>query len=123
MFRRLPPICINGDADAYYRSIATLQGNQLRGLVSDSLTAFVDFFRQYVAVEGLDPQGDTLLWAVPAAFNLDLLIAEEGGRQVGCRAESLPLYPHEVEHSTPICWCYSAHASNIPRCFGCCFIQ
>lgn len=32
VFNRIPPIFINGDADAYYRSIATLQvGRQGRG--------------------------------------------------------------------------------------------
>ncbi|GFH10430.1 dynein heavy chain 7, axonemal, partial [Haematococcus lacustris] len=37
IFNRLPPVFINGDAEAYYRSVATLQGNQLRSLVSRSL--------------------------------------------------------------------------------------
>jgi dynein heavy chain len=82
VFRRLPPICINGDADAYYRSITTLQSNQLRGLIRDSLSVFTSFFAQHQPVSQIDPQGDTLLWAVSPAFNLDLLVAEEGGRQV-----------------------------------------
>ena len=47
IFRLIPPVCINGDAEAYYRSIATLQGNQLRRLVQDSLDAFVKFFESY----------------------------------------------------------------------------
>ena len=47
IFRLIPPVCINGDAEAYYRSIATLQGNQLRRLVQDSLDAFVTFFEGY----------------------------------------------------------------------------
>lgn len=33
LFRRSPPVFINNDCDAYYRSIAYLQGNQLRTLV------------------------------------------------------------------------------------------
>jgi dynein heavy chain len=37
IFNRIPPVFINGDSDAYYRSVATLQGNQLRSLVSRSL--------------------------------------------------------------------------------------
>ncbi len=37
IFNRIPPIFINGDSDAYYRSVATLQSNQLRSLVARSL--------------------------------------------------------------------------------------
>lgn len=33
LFRRSPPVCINNDSEAYYRSIAYLQSNQLRTLV------------------------------------------------------------------------------------------
>lgn len=47
VFRLIPPVCINGDADAYYRSIATLQGRQLRQLVQDSVDAFVDLFERH----------------------------------------------------------------------------
>jgi dynein heavy chain, axonemal len=47
VFRLLPPICINGDAQAYYRSIATLQGRQLRQLVQDSVDAYVHLFEQH----------------------------------------------------------------------------
>jgi dynein heavy chain, axonemal len=47
IFRLIPPVCINGDAEAYYRSIATLQGNQLRSLVQDSLDAYVQFFEAH----------------------------------------------------------------------------
>jgi dynein heavy chain len=37
VFRRTPPLYINGDAEAYYMSIAILQSNQLRHLVQDSM--------------------------------------------------------------------------------------
>ena len=47
VFRLIPPICINGDADAYYRSIATLQGRQLRQLVQDSVDAYVKLLEQH----------------------------------------------------------------------------
>ncbi|MEW5299252.1 MAG: hypothetical protein WDW36_002285 [Sanguina aurantia] len=72
IFNRLPPVFINGDADAYYRSIATMQGNQLRGLVQRSLQAYVAFFQLHAAVPQVDPQQDTLLWSVPPLFVLDL---------------------------------------------------
>ena len=39
IFNRLPPVFINGDSDAYYRAVATLQSNQLRDLVQRSLDA------------------------------------------------------------------------------------
>jgi dynein heavy chain, axonemal len=48
VFRLLPPVCINGDAKAYYQSIATLQGRQLRQLVQDSVDAYVKLFEQHV---------------------------------------------------------------------------
>lgn len=51
IFRLIPPVCINGDAAAYYRSIATLQGNQLRQLVNQSLQHYVEFFEQYEGVQ------------------------------------------------------------------------
>jgi dynein heavy chain, axonemal len=44
IFRTMPPICINADAAAYYRSIATLQSNQLRELVQRSIDAYVALF-------------------------------------------------------------------------------
>lgn len=47
VFRLLPPVCINGDAQAYYRCIATLQGNQLRRLVQDSIDAYVTLLAQH----------------------------------------------------------------------------
>ena len=47
VFRLIPPVCINGDADAYYRSIATLQGRQLRQLVQASIDAYVALFEKH----------------------------------------------------------------------------
>ncbi|MEW5311652.1 MAG: hypothetical protein WDW38_003348 [Sanguina aurantia] len=80
IFNRLPPVFINGDADAYYRSIATMQGNQLRGLVQRSLQAYVTFFQLHGAVPQVDPQQDTLMWSVPPVFVLDLVQANGGTR-------------------------------------------
>lgn len=44
-FRRSPPQPTGGDADAYYRSIMTLQANQLRDMVQRSLDSLLRFFR------------------------------------------------------------------------------
>ncbi|KAG2490029.1 hypothetical protein HYH03_011494 [Edaphochlamys debaryana] len=76
VFNRLPPIFINGDADAYYRSIATLQSNQLRSLVQRSLDSYVALFQQHPPREEVDPQQDVLLWSVPPLFVLDLVEAD-----------------------------------------------
>ena len=46
----MPPVYINGNADAYYRSIATLQSNQLRCLAKDSINAYVQFFEGHIGV-------------------------------------------------------------------------
>lgn len=111
IFRLLPPVCINGDAAAYYRSIAELQGNQLRQLVHQTLQHYVAFFEQYqgmtrsktsrmtsstyhcelplrnhnprtwTGVTQIDPQQDTLLWRQPAVFNLQLCL-DEGNHPV-----------------------------------------
>nr|8GLV_Kg Chain Kg, DHC_N2 domain-containing protein [Chlamydomonas reinhardtii] len=76
VFNRLPPVYINGDADAYYRSIATLQSNQLRGLVARSLESYVSLFAAHPPRQEVDPQGDTLLWSAPPVFVLDLVELE-----------------------------------------------
>lgn len=56
VFNRIPPVFINGDSDAYYRSVATLQSNQLRSLVARSLDAYTSFFRKHPPVQDIDPQ-------------------------------------------------------------------
>lgn len=63
IFRLIPPVCINGDAAAYYRSIATLQGNQLRHLVLQTLHHYVGFFEQYPGMN----QGSTRVFRGHAA--------------------------------------------------------
>ena len=78
VFRRLPPVCINGDAEAYYRSISTLQANQIRQLCRDSLAAYVAFFKEHPPVEEVDPQGDQLMWKAAPVLNLDLEINGDG---------------------------------------------
>lgn len=99
VFRLIPPVCINGDAGAYYSSIATLQGNQLRQLVQQTLKHYVDFFEEYpglrwpplhlepcswkkrlicaskwadmaAGVDRIDPQQDTMMWSQPAVFKV-----------------------------------------------------
>ncbi|GFR45764.1 hypothetical protein Agub_g7181 [Astrephomene gubernaculifera] len=73
VFNRLPPVFINGDADAYYRSVATLQSNQLRGLVQRSLDSYVELFEKHQPRDEVDPQQDRLMWSVPPVFVLDLV--------------------------------------------------
>ena len=90
VFRLIPPVCINGDAEAYYRSIAVLQGNQLRRLVQDSVAAYVAFFERHRGVDALDPQQDTLLWSVSAVFTTQLVVGDDG------RAAFRPAF-HQVE--------------------------
>ena len=61
VFRRTPPLYINGDAEAYYMSVAVLQSNQLRRLVHDSMDAFVAFFATHALNKTQlepDPRGD-----------------------------------------------------------------
>ena len=55
VFRRIPPVCINGDANAYFAAMATLQSNQLRAMVTDALHTYVEFFREYEARDDVDP--------------------------------------------------------------------
>ncbi|KAK9812825.1 hypothetical protein WJX72_004356 [[Myrmecia] bisecta] len=77
VFRRILPVFINGDAEAYYRSIAVLQGNQLRSLAQNSFSAYERFFRQYQAVCECDPQQDKLFWSAPPAFAVELCVDAE----------------------------------------------
>ena len=75
IFRQKPPICINGDSEAYFRSITTLQSNQIHTLVQDSLDSFVNYFEKHEPVDTVDPFGDNLLWSRPAVFKLKLTIS------------------------------------------------
>ena len=77
VFRRIIPICINGDAEAYYRSISILQSNQLHGLVLGSMREYVNFLEKYEPVDEIDPTGDTLLWARAPLFKLKLHVKDE----------------------------------------------
>jgi hypothetical protein len=61
------------------RSIATLQSNQLRGLVQRSLESYVSFFRTHEPVESIDPHQDTLLWDVPPVFVVELIVTDGKG--------------------------------------------
>lgn len=96
VFRRLPPVPINGDAAAYFRAVATLQGNQLRQLVAASLEDYLALFRRHAPWIGsgssggsggsggaseagagqvaLDVQGDTTAWSEPAVFETELVV-------------------------------------------------
>jgi len=77
------------------RAVATLQGNQLRQLVAESLKSYLSLFRQHVAttkkqqqqpptagglVPPLDPHGAVARWAVPAVFEMELVV--ESGAHV-----------------------------------------
>eukprot|EP00854_Cymbomonas_tetramitiformis_P002297 gene2297-3019_t len=82
VFRRTPPLYINGDAEAYYMSIAILQSNQLRTLVQDSMDTYRKFIEQHELSEKAmtpDPQEDTLLWSCKPAFWVYLMVTTEGG--------------------------------------------
>ena len=71
IFRQRPPVCINGDSDAYYRAVAAQQSNQLRALVRDTLEDYVAFFDARVysdAHSTCDPLAERLLWAETPAF-------------------------------------------------------
>ena len=79
VFRRTPPLYINGDAEAYYMSVALLQSNQLRQLVQDSMDAFVAFFATHTLNRTQlepDPRGDQALWSVPPAFVVELKVVD-----------------------------------------------
>jgi len=78
LFNRLPPVFINGDSDAYFRAVATLQSNQLRSLLQRSLDSYVAFFAKHQPVPEVDPQQDMLLWSVEPAFVLEMV--ENEGR-------------------------------------------
>jgi hypothetical protein len=55
------------------RAVATLQSNQLRGLVAASLTDYLAFFRQHKAVQQLDPQQDSCMWSCKPVFETELV--------------------------------------------------
>ncbi|KAI8464307.1 MAG: dynein heavy chain and region D6 of dynein motor-domain-containing protein [Monoraphidium minutum] len=86
VFRRLPPVPINGDAAAYFRAVATLQGNQLRQLVAASLDDYLALFRRHVldpppggggaapACAPLDAQRADAMWSCPAVFETELVV-------------------------------------------------
>jgi len=81
LFRRIPPVFINADAEAYYRSVSTLQSNQLRKLVTDSFGAYISLFELYSpAPTECDPQGDVLKWSSPPCFHISLVA--HGAKQV-----------------------------------------
>jgi dynein heavy chain len=82
IFRRHPPVCINGDTEAYYRSVASLQSIQLRGLVQHNLDAYVAFFDSHDPPDthlACDPQAEKLSWSVPPAFVIRLREGPNGG--------------------------------------------
>ncbi|GMH33280.1 hypothetical protein BSKO_01114 [Bryopsis sp. KO-2023] len=81
VFRRLPPIYINNDDVAYFRSIATLQSNQLRNLVLASVDAYQNLFESYPPTAEIDPQQDTILRSQKPLFIVRMDV-EEGGKIV-----------------------------------------
>jgi len=78
IFRRLPPLYVNNDAPAYWRSVAALQANQLRALVADSLEAYAKYIESHPAVPEVDAHGDVHWWSQPAAFRIELVVASDG---------------------------------------------
>lgn len=63
------------------RAVATLQSNQLRGLVAASLSDYMAFFKQHKAVQQLDPQQDSCMWSCRPVFETEL-VAVQGGKQI-----------------------------------------
>ncbi|DBB17907.1 TPA: hypothetical protein ACH3X3_002922 [Trebouxia sp. C0006] len=84
VFRRLLPIFINGNSDAYYSSIATLQSKQLRQLVQDSLNSYMAFFEQYrpatkPAVAKADAEkAEKESWECTPGFAVELVVEGDG---------------------------------------------
>ena len=76
VFRRISPVYINNDVSAYYRSIATLQGNQLRALVQDSIGAYQALFERHIPVMEVAPQQDQARWSHPAVFVVEMSILD-----------------------------------------------
>ena len=82
IFRRQPPVCINGDTEAYYRSVASLQSIQLRGLVQHNLDAYVSFFDSHDPPDShleCDPHMEKHKWSVLPAFVIRLREGPNGG--------------------------------------------
>lgn len=82
VFRHSPPVYINGDADAYYRSVAVMQSNELRELISDTLAEYVSFFETHRATPDYkrpDPHEELLSWSTKAAFRVNVLADLEEG--------------------------------------------
>ncbi|KAL3158235.1 hypothetical protein ABBQ38_010487 [Trebouxia sp. C0009 RCD-2024] len=78
VFRRLLPIFINGNSDAYYSSIATLQSKQLRQLTQDSLDSYVAFFEQYREAGKSINKVDDESWASSPGFAVELVVEADG---------------------------------------------
>lgn len=81
VFRRRQAAPINGDTEAYFRSVSTLQSKQLRQLVQDSLDAFVAFFQRFAPSaeqQEVDPQQDSVSWTHPPAFSVKLAVSGTG---------------------------------------------
>jgi dynein heavy chain len=73
-----------GGACASCRTVATLQSNQLRGLVAASLTDYLAFFRQHKAAQQLDPQQDSCMWSCKPVFETELVAVEGEHDTVWC---------------------------------------
>lgn len=69
------------------RSVATLQGNQLRALVASSLWDYLALFRQHKAVQALDPQQDAAMWSCKPVFEIQLTAAQ--GRVLLAKPEGI----------------------------------
>jgi hypothetical protein len=169
VFRRLPPVPINGDTEAYFRylaqlydhqqlahpahhtlpcqaliapnvvaaagvsvcrAVATLQSNQLRGLVSASLSDYLAFFKQHKAVQQLDPQQDSCMWSCRPVFETELVAVQgellevascaQGAGHTGIPVQQRRCSVRYQRHSTRACACPCAATCKCPvtqRCW------
>ena len=67
---------INNDVASYYQSIATLQSNQLRALVQDSVDSYQALFERHIPVVEVDAQQDQTRWSNPAVFIVEMVIVD-----------------------------------------------
>ena len=112
VFRRTPPLYINGDAESYYMSIAILQSNQLRALVQDSMDLFRTYFEQHIlskeAMEP-DPLGDRLMWSCLPGFVVELKVLE------GAEYSFVPSFREIEEMCIGVLETFVTAVAGIPR--------
>lgn len=85
VFRRTPPLFINGDAEAYFMSIAILQSNQIRQLVTDSM----DTYMVCAGLGWIKPAAEMQLISVHAPRFVEGLMRVRAARTEGASVERI----------------------------------